>query len=101
MSEAKHTPGPWRITRSPKPQASTDRRDWPQLIHYNDGKYEGVLAIVQTDRAEANARLIAAAPDLLEAAANAVNAFDSDDGGLPKAIDLLESAIKKATGGAS
>ena len=62
-----HTPGPWDIEKCPEAQAVTDGRDWPWLVTYNDGEYEGHLALVQTQNAEANARLIAAAPDLLEA----------------------------------
>lgn len=60
---AQHTMGKWTYRRCPKPEAITDSCDHPYLVEYNDGEYEGVLAIVQTDRAEANARLIAAAPE--------------------------------------
>jgi len=64
MDKTKHTPGPWKV-------------EWPfeggALITADDG--HGELAQVKTrysktnnlEEAEANARLIAAAPDLLEA----------------------------------
>lgn len=67
MTTPKHTPGPWGYQKCPKPQAHSDCRDHAWLVIWNDGKYEGDLAIVQTEQAEANARLIAAAPELLEA----------------------------------
>ena len=44
---------------------------------------------------EANARLIAAAPDLLEALQN----LENDDGCIPKhAWDMVQNAINKASG---
>lgn len=63
--ETKHTPGPWEY----------ERRDWEgQYIWGNDDRIPGpdkrrFIADVSLayDGAEANARLIAAAPDLLEA----------------------------------
>jgi hypothetical protein len=46
-------------------------------------------------RTEANARLIAAAPYLLEALQN----LENDDGSIPKhAWDIVQNAIKKAIG---
>lgn len=64
MSESKHTPGPWRVD----PAANCD-------IQTSDGSFEiatthpGFLSRGKADpgRAQANARLIAAAPDLLAA----------------------------------
>jgi hypothetical protein len=46
---------------------------------------------------QANARLIAAAPDLLEACNLAVNCLYNDDPATNKAIHALNAAIQKAT----
>ena len=61
MSAAKHTPGPWRPARS---------RDYGWLVN----AATGCVALARSgsveardDATEANARLIAAAPDLLAA----------------------------------
>lgn len=54
--ETKHTPGPW----------SCDHGDTPTVYPDNDKDY-GIIADVYGDQAQANARLIAAAPELLEA----------------------------------
>jgi len=97
MSE--HTPGPWAIEKCPKAQAATDGRDWPWLVNYNDGEYEGHLALVQTQNAEANALLIAAAPELFAALADFLTMFGADDD--PRLIKLLNktrAAITKAKG---
>jgi len=52
MSGAKHTPGPWRVSGK-------------QSIRCESGN--GYIAKTNWDNGEANARLIAAAPDLLAA----------------------------------
>jgi hypothetical protein len=59
------TPGKWSAVPAPERRCVTDQRDWPWLVQYNDGTYEGDLAIVQTEQAEANAAAIEALPDLI------------------------------------
>lgn len=60
-----HTPGPWEavgnLVRSPMHQPEGLPRG-VQIVECKDGYYQPF-----TDEAKANARLIAAAPDLLEA----------------------------------
>ena len=85
---SKHTPGPWRIG-TPPPNGE-------QTI----GDAMGMMVAVATTGpgvdTEANARLIAAAPDLLKACQSA-----EWDGLLPEfTCDKLRAAIAKATGGA-
>jgi hypothetical protein len=118
MSKKTHIPEPWTIQKCPKREAVTDRRDWPWLISYNDGKYEGHLAIVQTPQAkETAARIVAcvnacrginpkAVPNLLEAAESAlqelsflVDTTGRKGGNYEAARDKLRAAIAKATGG--
>ena len=59
MSESKHTPGPWEVHK----MTSTY-----QIPIWAESKWIGNIdAGIDADIAEANARLIAAAPELLEA----------------------------------
>ena len=60
MDVGKHTPGPWSCEDSPH------KREWSHWIHTEDPS-EFVGAISTGPNEEANAHLIAAAPDLLEA----------------------------------
>ena len=83
--ETKHTPGPWIIGN-------------PTEIHDVDGTR--IVMCCQTsddvtdDASEANARLIAAAPELLEALKGVVRVADraTDE------FDAARAAIAKATG---
>ena len=83
----KHTPGPYEVTGC----ATTDRyvRIWSQSQH---------VANVFT---EADARLFAAAPDLLQAckeAADELAAWEEDDDAPGRhVLSLLRAAIAKAT----
>jgi hypothetical protein len=104
MSE--HTPGPWQIV--PKQQAQSE---W--IVGDAEG---GSIADCEppgpwmsADEAAANARLIAAAPDLLAAAASLIGRADgtiiSDAAGnrfrkvFADDLGALAAAIAKATGG--
>ena len=60
MKNTKHTPAPWKI-QSPK---MTEQRLW--LIG-EDGVIAKIGGVKSPEEIEANARLIAAAPELLEA----------------------------------
>lgn len=87
---AQHTPGPWRIYKR------------SAIIHGPDG-HEVALArcLAWPDpQAEANALLIAAAPDLLEAC-KAMETAQSMGLSSADAIRLARAVIAKATGGAS
>ncbi len=59
--EAKHTPGPWKV-------CSSDFHVWIEAPLGDEMTVIATIAGVQTDQIEdANSRLIAAAPELLEA----------------------------------
>lgn len=95
MSELTPTPGPWMVGRTPR----SGYNAFPYPVFCTDGTGRW-LAVVDT---EANARLIAAAPALLEAAKaaldalDAAGAFDPDDA--PEtAYRLLRAAIALAEG---
>lgn len=94
---SKHTPGPWRVEewdgvplRITTDSVIVARVEWDQPI---------------ADEDEANARLIAAAPDLLEAAQNLsaisdgiiVNLTEAEASVLREAWVCLTAAITKAT----
>lgn len=98
MSE--HTPGPWDVK--------------PDLIGYveasiadDKGASISPIAVVfehseygRSLPAKANTRLIAAAPDLLDALEGLLAAFDSDFHDLMIAKLAAKAAITQATGGA-
>lgn len=83
-----HTPGPWHVNNN-----------FPWLVN---GPPEAPGVIVDTkehcdDEAEANARLIAAAPELLEACKMAL-LEDCYDFGASGAPEVIRAAIAKAQG---
>lgn len=89
-NETKHTPGPWRRSHE-----SIDP-EWDIVIAQHGVIVANVNACGQR---EANARLIAAAPELLEAlevCADALNPENCYD--IPKAADKARAAIAKARG---
>ena len=92
----RHTPGPWYIDGMGNLQGAVAITAGKQI----DGpefQREELLAEVYGDAEDANARLIAAAPDLL-AAGNAILAA-WDKGDLAAAVRTLSAAITKATKG--
>lgn len=105
MTNATHTPGPWSYRHG-------DTRERPYVIGA-DFPGEGMICSMNPSRTpglgnpsdwEANARLIAAAPDLLKAAKAALDACDtvaacSVTEAMDSAAKLLRSAIAKAEGG--
>lgn len=96
-----HTPGPWTVSDE------IDRIYNGNVIRYDTGERNGVVAIAcdfnRFDRdaeREANARLIAAAPELLEAirAANVQRDPRHRISMLVNDWQRIEAAVAKATG---
>ena len=89
MPDTKHTPGPWKVipytnqhgVETTAISSDDDMRNITYALPYN------------SPQAEANARLIAAAPDLLEALKYARRFLKPDQADL----DFIDSAIAKAT----
>ena len=85
----KHTPGPWSIDKEER---------W--VIHEPEGK-SGTLVVpeiyLDDDEAIANARLIAAAPELLEALESFPGFLCGTESG-DAWIDQMRAAIAKARG---
>ena len=86
--ERKHTPGPWKF------HANGDANDYSILGPNNNW----VIAFIQngeiwTEQQLANAKLIAAAPDMLEALVKWINYFESnpEDQNANKEFDIYWS----------
>ena len=99
MKEIKHTPGPWYHDF-----ASGMKNGNPQVVEYfvrRDGDNVSIAAdIVDPEKcvpSEANARLIAAAPDLLGALLMVLDDPQALDG-RPRTAECVRSAIAKANG---
>ncbi len=108
MSAAKHTPGPWYVSkRNPLRVIESGPRALTLATVGTNG--HGVTAEGAQAEAEANARLIAAAPELLDALRDAMQAVEVFHG--PIAWEVFRdhspemkrwrAAIAKATGEAA
>ena len=89
---SKHTPGPWYVFNE---TAVRSRNQHPAVAKCDTTHGLGVWADVE----RANARLIAAAPDLLAALENILSRFDDDN--LKLTVDAIQesrAAVKKAKG---
>lgn len=110
MARAKHTPGPWQAAASPSsivgwPIVSREGRSiasmsWqPQADHVDAKTYDEFYRTV-----EANARLVCAAPDLVEAAQAALDMIKviQEEEGFSSFTSVpavaLRNAIAKARG---
>ena len=95
----KHTPGPWAVW--PTADSMIDVAVGPAVggvavcqIVTADGR--GINTDEAMERGNANARLIASAPDLLDLCERALRALSEDD--FPSLRDDLREAIRRATG---
>lgn len=87
MSEARHTAGPWAVNEDGFKVESENEHGW-----VNDG---WVVCVTEGPDKKSNARLIAAAPDLL----GALKALrDESMGFVPQCAEQVDAAIAKAEG---
>ena len=95
MSETKHTPGPWCLSD----ESPMIIEDECKVIVGSASTYPNSGYFPGQKEAEANARLIAAAPELLEALEKALDdsACDGDQCGT-EWHELARAAIAKAKG---
>lgn len=92
----KHTPGPWTFYTEPQPNGCPIVGSRGLMIAM---LAHSVLYSEQKNEAIANARLIAAAPDLLEAMQWAVKELERlDEANAQMVAVTLRAAIAKATG---
>lgn len=96
---SKHTPGPWEIDSGMRTAINKGGKHVAMVSFYKDGTPNSVDEIEH----EANARLIAAAPEMLEAL-KAVRAADdthrlAEIPGMPRIVRIVvDAAIAKAEG---
>lgn len=93
MSKVAHTPGPWRAIKAPHGVIDIlDGRDRDIVTVYGGG--------VETESQEANAHLMAAAPDLLDALRTLTDNIEHAFPGLAHLgpVAFARSAIAKAEG---
>ena len=93
MSNASHTPGPWKS----RPE---NKGSWTAVVHAAGGECIAVCSSGSADN-HANARLVAAAPELLEALQFCLDQMDPDRHTverIDKAMDRAYAAIAKAEG---
>ncbi len=97
----KHTPGPWKIERIPIESKGGSNTCWKigpfHACIYDDWRPREIG--ISEGENEANARLIAAAPELLEAC-NAARRFVAADSvmTISECLQILDMAIAKAEG---
>jgi hypothetical protein len=88
MTDTKHTPGPWHEGSH-------------RSVESPSGTICEVYSHMGIAEADANQKLIAAAPDLLDALVDAVRYAQGGDLLHPAALSRARAAIAKATGGAA
>lgn len=101
----KHTPGPWAIEYRTEDEFTYSPRIYagPAVLHYSAGYHTEEQDAKFKEVAEANARLIAAAPELLESLILLKQAVEFTPLGTRgiKAVEQARAVIAKATGSAS
>jgi hypothetical protein len=94
----KHTPAPWKIEKRSLTAINTENKHIA-MVNYS---YRGLESDVIGEEHEANARLIASAPELLEALNHCAEAMESidydEDSRIGRAIKQAYEAIAKAGG---
>jgi hypothetical protein len=95
---SKHTRGPWRITSFP--EANPHQGDWWCYAFDKKPNRHNTFA-----EHEANARIMSAAPDMLEALQAIIVASDTETTlahtaveNIEAALELVRAAVTKATG---
>ncbi len=106
--DAKHTPGPWHVAEHPDGDLTTRITDDPRGWMNRTANYGIRIADVWCGDMEdgaTNARLIAAAPELLEVAFRILRYFDEQESDEPGTTEgrwqlrpALSAAIAKARG---
>jgi hypothetical protein len=95
MTSATHTPGPWVYHYSP--YIGHNDEEIPAFeLHGDEAKICDTNEDQPWEEQEANARLIAASPELLEAAEKVVSRWEKGD--LAEAVRELDAAIATAKG---
>jgi len=94
--DAKYTPGPWIV----KEQDGTLNAVWSAKMYICTAykcRYQDATNKPDIEQAEANARLIASAPELLEVSKTALRLWDTN-GNLAGVFSVLRDIIAKVEG---
>ena len=103
-----YTPGPWKVVIETRPHLDPsyyvtaldpDSRSGALEVPFHIGLAGGNSRTLLSGRTAANAALVSAAPDLLEALCGLLRVVDLRDGNAD-AMEAAEAAVIKATGGA-
>jgi hypothetical protein len=96
---SKHTPGPWEADFETYPiMVCSQSETWPLVDELGNEEERAGVFVANTGDNKANARLIAAAPDLLEMLVEAANFIQPYSVG-QELLERIDAAIAKATGG--
>ena len=101
MSKSEHTPGPWLVQETTVYALNDERNPANRFTASVDSGWADEKCRISRQEVEANARLIAAAPDLLESLTNLVGLAKLGAARLDKyqaAMSAAEAAIAKAEG---
>ena len=88
-----HTPGPWSKVGE---LLATDENLKHACLQAKNGRWTALVEIEDTE-GEANARLIAAAPELLEALIILIDYTQQGHKGGLHPLEMAENAVRKAT----
>jgi len=113
MKKSEHTPGPWHIGNEQNYSVDryAKRAEWSRIRSANGGLIAKIESVhpkgkrqsVDFDIEAANARLIAAAPDLLLCCRVLLSYFDEGEieitwaDGTPGNLDAMREAVKKTS----
>lgn len=95
------TPGPWRVSKKNPRRVAADHRMITTIYHSNNGLGATPAQAVELTMALADARLIAAAPDLYEALEEALANIEAREealAGEEAFVERARAAIAKARG---
>ena len=104
MSKSEFTSGPWEVeTEMMKEEGFTQYTKGQEIVTNIDGQTYVIARINWSNPVKANARLIAAAPDMYEACKSMIDALGGLHGGLPDSTFTepyfaMREAIAKAGG---
>ena len=94
-NQFKGTPGPWKIAGRGEKKIGIDVSTQTTGAHHID-VWHSEYGWPQKEEAEANANLIAAAPELLEALQSLMDSYDKNGHLLNFNVDIARQAINKA-----
>jgi hypothetical protein len=96
---SKHTPGPWVADLETYPiMVRSQSETWPLVDELGNEEGRTGVFIANTGDNKANARLIAAAPDLLEALCKLAELYDAMGAPRGPCRIIADAAIAKAIG---